>query len=327
MREAWADDIEQRAARYWTPERTCGLLGSKQLILPPVEHGPLLRAMGLLKADASMGPEAVRKYMQISHMLTLLEPQLRDLAAVHPEVRVLDLACGNSYLTLLLATSFTKRLHHPARILGVDRNLRLIDACRERSWRLFLDDTLRFEASLIDQVQVDAAWKSAFGTVLPDPAVHLVVALHACDTATDDALALGLSMRAPAIAVVPCCQAELAKHWACVPVPDPPNALAPIWQWPHLRREAAATLTDALRTLLLRGCGYSAVPIEFVPSTHTPKNTMIRAARTSDGSVEAFAEYLALRRSLGSPHLRLERVLPEPHRDRLRAAEHTLPNA
>ncbi len=320
MREAWAADIEARVGRFWTPERTRGLLGDKQLILPPAEHGPLLRAMGLLKADGSMGPESVRKYMQISHMLTLLEPQLADLAAVHPEVRVLDLACGNSYLTFLLATSLRKRLRHPARILGVDRNARLIDACRERAWRLFLDDTLRFEATLIDRIELDSLWRSAFDAELPEPPVHLLVALHACDTATDDALALGLSLEVAAMAVVPCCQAELARLWSGMTDGTCPSALAPVWQWPHMRREAAATLTDALRALLLEGCGYTAVPVEFVPSAHTPKNTMIRAVRTSDGSPEAFRDYLALRRSLGDPVLRLERVLPERHRQHLQMA-------
>jgi len=321
MREAWAADIEARTARFWTPERTRGLLGDKQLVLPPVSHGPLLRAMGLLKADASMGPESVRKYMQISHMLTLVEPQLRDLAAVHEEVRVLDLACGNSYLTLLLATSFRKRLAHAGKILGVDRNVRLIEVCRERAWRLFLDDILRFEAALIGDLDITAVWRAAFGTSPGDPPVHLLVALHACDTATDDALALGLSLNVEAMAVVPCCQAELARWWAQKSNAPCPAPLSPIWRWPHLRREAAATMTDALRALLLQGCGYHVVPVEFVPSEHTPKNTMIRATRVDGGCPGAFGEYLALRRSLGDPRLHLERAMPPRHQAHLRAAE------
>jgi Methyltransferase domain len=320
VREKWAAEIEARARAHWTEERTRGLLGAKQLILPPAEHGPLLRSMGLLKADTSMGPESVRKYMQISHMLTLLEPQLGDLAHRWPVVRVLDLACGNSYLTLTIATSFARRIGHPAQILGVDRNARLIDACTERAWRLGLDGILRFEASMIDRIDIEQAWQKAFGEPAGEPRAHLLVALHACDTATDDAIALGLAMGVPAMAVVPCCQGELAKTWSEIDHARQSGPFSPIWQWPHLRREVAATMTDALRALLLRGCGYEAAPIEFVPSPHTPKNTMIRANRRTEGSPALFGDYLALRHALGGASIRLEGILPEPHRTNLKAA-------
>ena len=324
MREKWSADVDARARAHWTDQRTRGLLGDKQLILPPAAHGPLLRAMGLLRADASMAPDSVRKYMQISHMLTLLEPVLRELAETLPEVRVLDLACGNSYLTLAIATSFRHRLSHPAQILGVDRNSRLVTKCNERSWRLGLDDILRFETSMIDRLDLDEAWQRSFGQ---RAGAHMLVALHACDTATDDALALGLGMEAVAMAVVPCCQGELAKAWSETPAPRRHGPMAPIWNWPHLRREVAATMTDALRALLLRGCGYDAAPIEFVPSVHTPKNTLIRAFRRGEGSPAAFAEYLELRAMLGGVRIHLERHLPPPHQANLAEAERGTPDA
>lgn len=322
MRSQWAADFHSRARSYWTPVRIRGQFGSKQLILPPDEHGPLLRAMGLLHADASMPPESVRKYMQISHMLTLLEPQLGDLAALHSPVRVLDLACGNSYLTLAMATSFQCRLRRPAQILGVDRNERLVLACRERAWRLGLDDILRFETGTLGVSDVSQLWHQAFGAV-PEQ-IHLLVALHACDTATDEALCFGVEKRVPAMAVVPCCQAELAKYWSQLATAPSENAWAPIWSWPHLRRETAASMTDALRTLILRGCGYEAVPVEFVPSGHTPKNTMLRANLRNDGSAAAFFDYVRLRESLGGARLRLEQSLPAVHRARLEQAEKLL---
>jgi len=277
--------------------------------------------MGLLKADASMSPESVRKYMQISHMLTLLEPQLRELAQEWPQVRVLDLACGNSYLTLTIATSFRSRLSHPAQILGVDRNQRLIDACSERAWRLGLDDILRFETSKIDLLNLDAAWDRAFAQRPQQAHAHMLVALHACDTATDDALVLGLRMGVPAMAIVPCCQGELAKSWSEIEAPERTGPMAPIWASPHLRREIAASMTDALRTSLLRGCGYDAASVEFVPSAHTPKNTMIRASRRGEGSPGAFAEYLELREMLGGVRIHMERNLPGSHLRNLAKAE------
>lgn len=319
MREKWSEEVDARARAHWTRERTRSQLGDKHLILPPAEHGPLLRAMGLLKADTSMAPESVRKYMQISHMLTLLEPQLRELALTAPEVCVLDLACGKSYLTLAIATSFRYRLGHRALILGVDRNAQLVDACNERSWRLGLDDILRFETAVIDRLDLDAAWQRSFGR--PRPRAHMLVALHACDTATDDALALGLELNVAAIAVAPCCQAELAKAWSLLSTAQRNGPMAPIFGWPHLRRDVAASMTDALRALLLQGCGYEAAPIEFVPSVHTPKNTMIRATRRGDGSPDAFGAYLDLRAMLGDVRIHLERRLPGHHGANLAEAE------
>lgn len=320
MREKWFEDFTDRATRYWTPERTLGLFGDKNLAFPPVSHGPLLRSMDLLKRDASMSPESVRKYQQICHMYTLLEPPLTDLARAHDEVRVLDLACGNSYLTLTVAEGFRSRIRHPARILGVDRNARLIEACRDRAWRLHLEDLLRFEASTIENLQIHQAWERAFGAAPPEPLVHVLVSLHACDTATDDAIALGLALGVPSIAVVPCCQAELARHWASEPA-QPDDPFGPIRSWPHMRREMAAMMTDALRALLLRGCGYDTSVVEFVPSAHTPKNTLLRADRNDSSRDRGFSEYLALRRTAGDVRLRLETMLPRPLRDRLREAE------
>lgn len=307
MRERWAADAALRAQSYWSQERTRGLFGDKRLAFPPAEYGPLLRAMALLRADASMSPESVRKYLQISHMYTLVEPLIRDLVATHPVVRILDLGCGNSYLTLMMATAFQTRIGHAAQILGVDRNPRLIDACQERAWRLGLDAMLKFEAQQIDQLSLADAWRRSFASELHD--IHMVVALHACDTATDDAIALGLALGSPVIAVAPCCQAELAKAWS--QMKETPDALQPIRNWPHMRRDMAATLTDALRSLLLRGCGYDASPMEFVPSEHTPKNTLIRAVRRHEPG--SFHNYLALKRMIGGVSLKLETILPAHH--------------
>ncbi|HQP37619.1 MAG TPA: hypothetical protein PLI95_20685, partial [Polyangiaceae bacterium] len=83
----------------------------------------------------------------------------------------------------------------------------------------------------------------------------------------------------------------------------------------------AATMTDTLRALLLRGCGYHTTPIEFVPTAHTPKNTLLRAVRSDPATPASFAEYLAMRRLAGDVRLRLERILPSPFRERLASEE------
>ena len=311
-RQRWAEDFSARAAAWWTPERTRAQLGDKRILLPPAESGPLLRALRLLTRDATMPPDRVRKYLQINHMIALLEPAFLDLARRHPVVRILDAGCGASYLTLLLAWCYAHRWRHPAQIVGVDRNPDVIERCRASAAMVLLDDVVRFDVASMDGLDVAATWGRSFGDARGG--LHALVALHACDTASDDALALGIAEGADFIGVAPCCQAELARSWEKLADAGATGPFAPVWASRHLRREAGATMTDALRTLLLRGCGYDVTPLEFTPTAHTPKNTLLRAVRGQAGS---FGEYLALREILGGASIALERALPEPHRSAL----------
>jgi SAM-dependent methyltransferase len=288
-----AADITERAAAWWTGERLQNLLGGKHLVLHPVESAPLLRGIGLLNGDGSMAPQYVRKFMQVNHMIALLEPLMLDLAAAHPRVEVLDLGCGSSHLTLLLAWCFLHRWKHPAAVRGVDRNPALVEACRQRAEDAGLGDAVDLRAAWIGDLQAERA--------------HAVVALHACDTATCDAIAFAIGHGADLIAVAPCCQAELSRRWSETETRDP--ALAPIFSSPHLRRELAATTTDAMRMLLLRASGYRTTAMEFVPSPHTPKNTLIRAVRTSVPDPEARQQHEALVARFGGARIRLGELL------------------
>lgn len=267
--------------------------------MPPVEAAPLLRALGLLQRDATMTADAQRKYTQIDHMVRLLRPYVLGLAADHGEARILDAGCGSSYLTLLLAWCFKHVWRRPARVVGVDRNAELIEKCRQRAALVGLERELRFEAVSLDELR------------LPDGArFNGLVSLHACDTATDDALALAVRLEVDLIAAAPCCQAELSRQWAALDASA--GALSPLFATPHLRREAAATVTDLMRTLLLRAHGYQATAMEFVPSEHTPKNTLIRAVRREAADPEAARQYAELRRAAGGVGIKLERLLPPP---------------
>lgn len=296
MRGQWASEITERARAHWTPERLAQLARGKTLLLPPVEAAPLLRAMSLLSRDGSMPPDRVRKYLQINHMVAVLGPSLRELRAERPTVRLIDAACGRSYLAMLLAWCFRDLWKHPVEVLGIDRNEDLIARCRHDAALAGLDDVVKHEASPLAAVDVRAAWERAFGT---REEVDGVVALHACDTATDDAIVLGVSLGARLCAVAPCCHAELARAWTELSETGSESAFAPIFQTPHLRREAAATITDTMRALILRGAGYEVWPLEFVPSEHTPKNTLLRAMRRSTSEPAALAQYEALVSSTG----------------------------
>ena len=303
-RDRWATELAARARAYWTEARTAELARGKSLLLPPAEAAPLLRALGLLHHDASLPPSKVPKYFQINHMLALLGPALRELRARHPVIRLLDAGCGRSYLTLLVAWCAKHVWAQPIEALGIDRNAAVIEESRRRCALAQLDDVVRFEAGTLDTVDVVAAWSRAFGGA-ELPAVHVVLALHACDTATCDALALGIAFRAELIAVAPCCQAELARAWSALDARGDTGAFRPIWGTPHLRRETGAHITDAMRTLLVRAAGYEVTAMEFVPSEHTRKSTLIRAVKRSDGDADALAAYEALRAATGGAGIAL----------------------
>lgn len=320
VKREWQADFSARAAAYWTEERTRKQFGDKELPLMPHRAGPLLRALGLVHADASMPPDAHRKFMQINHMLVLLEDPLRDLMALAPTVRLLDAGCGSSYLTFLLAWAFRHRFQHPVQILGVDRNPAIIEKCRARAAMVELDDVLRFEASPIADIDLEALWLRAFGTRAEE--LHALCALHACDTATDDALALALRARAEFVAVAPCCQAELARKWSELALAPSHEPFAPVFRSPHLRRHMGATMTDTMRTLLVRGAGYDVTAMEFVPSAHTPKNTLLRARKRAGPAEEALREYVALKRATGGASIALAELLPAEVRTMLNALEH-----
>lgn len=309
MRERWAEEFTAKATAYWTPERTQEVTHGKNVAILPGEAPLLWRSMGLLHRDGSMPPAQVRKYFQINHLLAVLGPALRELRERHDVVRVVDAGCGRSYLTFLLAWSFVHRFRHPVEILGVELRPALVEECRRRAALTGLDEVTRFEAGAIDDLDVDAAFARAFGRPrerdgIDETAVHIVASLHACDTATDDALALGLRRRADLIAVAPCCQAELATKWSSISQSS--AGFSPIFRSPHLRREAAATVTDAMRTLLVRSAGYEVSALEFVPSEHTPKNTLIRAMHRTTDDPNAREEYAALKEATGGCGIALE---------------------
>ncbi len=285
-RERWVTEIEARARAHWTDERLALLLGDKRPPISPRDGAVLLRALGLLRDDTSLPPTQVGKYFQINHMVTVLAPALRELRAKHPAIRVLDAGCGRSYLTLLLAWCVPE-----LEVLGIDRNAAVIDEARRRTELAGLADRVRFEVGDVAALRPD---------------VHAVVALHACDTATCDALALGVELGADMLAVAPCCQAELARGWAELAARGVDGPFAPVWRVPQLRRETAADVTDAMRVELLRAAGYEASALEFVPAEHTRKNTLIRALRRGEPRPGG---YEALRDATGGVDIQLARRL------------------
>jgi len=299
-------EFTAKAQTYWTDERTIKVTGGRKWLLLPKEAPHLLRVMGLLNADASMSADSLRKFSQVNHMLTLLRPHLEDMATRHPCVTVLDACCGTSFLSLIVTWFYKERLKHPCRVIGIDFNEKVIAASRERAARVGYEDDLKFAAG--DLAAID--WPSLFEELFSESPTrpHVAVALHACDTASDHALALGIRLAADVMAVAPCCQGELARRWKSTEQ-RPGHPFAPIHSSPHFRRALAADLTDVFRTLLTRSRGYEVTPTEFVPSSHTPKNRLLLCVRRGRYLEAAAKEYEQLKNAVGGEGITLEDLL------------------
>lgn len=316
MRDEWAAAFATSARAYWTAERTAELTRGKSLAILPGAAPELLRALGILHRDATMPPAQRRKFFQVNHMVAMLGPALRELGSTRETIRIVDAACGRSYLTLLLAWT----LHHAhgrrVEVLGVDRSEALVLESARRTEIAGMTAWVRHHASPLESLDLSSVWRHVFGTGVA-PEIDAVVALHACDTATDDAIELAVRARAKLVAVAPCCQAELAGKWerlAGAPAEDgrvaavstsAASALAPIHRTPHLRRETAALVTDSMRQLLLRAAGYQTWALEFVPTEHTRKNLLLRAVYRGSRDDAALGEYERLRDATGGEGIAL----------------------
>jgi len=247
------------------------VMGGKSRPLRPDESGPLLRAIGIMNADGTISASKARKYKQVGHMVELCRPTWEQLArhrkiTTSAPLRALDLACGNSVLGFVLAEAL-RLAGIPARLHGIDARADVIASSRERAATLGFADMTFSQGTIVDGFE-DAC--AAVGG-----AVDLVISLHACDTATDEALALAMLGGVQAILAVPCCQGEVARQLEG----SSELPLRALGRHGLLRRDYASVFTDALRVEALEACGYHVDVLEFVESTHTAKNLLIRARR------------------------------------------------
>ncbi len=228
----------------------------KQRLVDPDD--PLFTVLG---ADAG-------KRRQVDAFLRSLDVTLRraDKAGVLPggPLRMVDLGCGNAYLTMA-AHRFVAAARPGSTTVGVELRDDLVARSTERADRAGLAGLTFTAAGIADCVL--------------DETPHVVLALHACDTATDEALAAAVGWAAPVILAAPCCHHDLQRQLA--EGPSGAGDLRPITRFPILRERFADLLTDALRAGELRRHGYRVEVIEFVESAHTPRNVLIRAIRTA----------------------------------------------
>jgi SAM-dependent methyltransferase len=266
---------------------------AKNLPLPGGQPDALLQAIDIQDRDGRLKASRRDKFRQINHFLGIVRDALGGEAPTGP-LRVVDAGCGNAYLTFALFHFLHNLRGWPVELTGIDRNERSIAHCEALRERLGWREGLRFEASAID-------------TFAPAGEVDIMLGLHACDTATDEALALAVHAGARRIFCAPCCQHELRGQ-------IPTHAHRPVLRYGILKQRVAEILTDAARAHLLRLHGYSVDVLEFIDSRHTPKNLLIRAHLTRHPPEPAlFEEYRELKAQWGITPA-LERLLGErPH--------------
>jgi SAM-dependent methyltransferase len=242
----------------------------KPRLLP--EDDAVLVALGISDAQGRVKPSRQAKYRQVEEFLRDLAPVVEDAIqsgrvrtpTEQEPLQVVDLGCGNAYLTFGAHRYLTAVRGLPVHTTGVDVKAQSRDHNTQVAEELGLGEAMSF-------VQGDIG--SAELPVRPD----VVLALHACDTATDDALARAVTWDAPLVLAAPCCHHDVAAQLRRTPTPAPYTLLT---RSGILRERFADTLTDAMRASILRLAGYRVDVIEFVDSKHTPRNTLLRAVRT-----------------------------------------------
>jgi hypothetical protein len=239
-------------------------------LIPEIKPGQsveLLKELHILTRDGKLNQDSRRKLKQVYHLYHFIEPLLKEVLEGKESLTLADHGAGKSYLGFILYDLFFKELE-AGHIYGIETREELVTKSRE------LAERLGFGRMTFLNLSVEAATASAD---LPE-SIDVVTALHACDTATDDAIRFALRKQAKFIVLAPCCQAELAavlrKHKNASFSKTP---LSEIWRHPIHTREFGSLVTNVLRCLLLESHGYQLTATELVGWEHSMKNELIIA--------------------------------------------------
>ncbi|MBF6988753.1 MULTISPECIES: class I SAM-dependent methyltransferase [Cupriavidus] len=234
----------------------------------PGQSLELLKELHILTRDGKMNQDSRRKLKQVYHLFQFIEPLLQQVKDERGRVTLVDHGAGKSYLGFILYDLFFKALKDDSHIYGIETREELVKTSQALAARLGFPGMSFLNLSVADSIT---------SPQLP-PTVDVVTALHACNTATDDAIRFALAKRAQHIVLVPCCQAEVAsvlrKHKGKLLAGNP---LTEIWRHPLHTREFGSQVTNVLRCLQLEAHGYQVSVTELVGWEHSMKNELIIA--------------------------------------------------
>ena len=228
----------------------------KQRLLP--EDNRIFALLGMHDGYKRIKPSKMDKYRQVEEFLRLLKPTLDNEVGAQSEISIVDLGCGHAYLTFAVQ-EYLNNATQKVKILGVDER----------------EESKRHNDQIAKSLGADAQFLVAKIADTPAQPVDIAIALHACDTATDDSIAWAVKNSAKVIMLAPCCHHDLQAQIDLVPEP-----------WSLLTRHGVVSerlidlMTDSLRAQILKLLGYRVDIVEFIGGEHTPRNIMIRAVKT-----------------------------------------------
>ena len=230
---------------------------------------PFLIEVGISDAQGRVKPTKADKYLQVEEFLRLLVPTLNSAIeakqianpTTEKPLVIADLGCGNAYLTFAVH-QYLKSIGMPVHVIGIDIKPESLKRNNEIAKKLKIEKTIEFKAEAIEQTSLQTC--------------DVAIALHACDTATDDAIAWAVNAAAKLLLIAPCCQHDLQTQMS--QVPEPWNLLT---KHGLMKERLGDLMTDALRAQILKLVGYRSEVIEFIGGEHTPRNTIIRAVLTT----------------------------------------------
>lgn len=238
----------------------------------------LLKEIGIMTKDGKIKNDKIRKYNQIDRYVELLEGIL-DTLPEDNTINILDCGCGKSYLTFVLNYYLTEVKKRKCFFIGLDYSKGVIESSKTMADHLGYRN-MKFIASDIKDY-------------VPDRKINVVISLHACDTATDMALAFGIRVKSDVIIAVPCCHRELLNQYSYEPFKH-------ILKYGLLKSRMADVLTDGMRSMFLEAKGYDVSVVEYISPLETPKNLMIRALKTGNERQNIMEDYENLMKSLGA---------------------------
>ncbi|MEH6459822.1 class I SAM-dependent methyltransferase [Chitinimonas sp. JJ19] len=268
----------------------------------PDQSVELLKALHILTRDGKLNQDSRRKLKQVYHLFNFIEPLLQAALAVHPDIRLVDHGAGKSYLGFILYDLFFKAQAPDGLIYGIETRDELVSRSRELADKAGFKGMRFLNLSVADSIS---------SSELPER-IDVVTALHACNTATDDAIRFALAKGAQSIVLVPCCQAEVAaalrKHKGSMLA----NPLTEIWRHPIHTREFGSQLTNVLRCLQLEAHGYQVTVTELVGWEHSIKNELIIAQYQNRPRKQAAQRLNAVLAEVGLQDMQARFFVPAP---------------
>ncbi len=250
---------------------------------------PYLQHLGITSKEGTVLKNWQSKYKQIDKYIEIIDGLLQT-TTLPKTIHIVDMGSGKGYLTFALYDYLVNVLKLDVTLTGIELRQHLVDFCNAVAAKVGFDK-LRFIAQDI--------------TDYPAESIDILIALHACDIATDIALAKGVLSDAALIVAAPCCHKQIRKQMA------KDNPLQSVLKHGILEERQAEMITDGIRALILEGNGYASKVFEFVSSEHTGKNLMIVGSRTAQPQVKAFEQIAAIKQQFGIEYHYLEKLLPQ----------------